>query len=304
MQTYKILLIDDEKEYCESLKTNAYQIGVDEFDIDMNVTDCQNWQDGAEHLNNNYFHALILDAKCMVDREQETENFGFLPTVMDKLKDIEQKQNRHIPFAVNTGYLGEKETQIMERLINERKSKIFSKSSPKKDLIVYLFEEIEKAPTTKIEREYNDVFEIFDEGYLEIRFKGKLLEILKNRNEEHQTTSILQDVRVIQDEIYNVLNRKDSSIVPNGSFTQRNKHLSGNTDRYFNPTTAVYQTNTISYLANAIYRISSDFGSHPPQRPNDVSVVYWEMPSKYAVKSLVFGLLEQLVWFKCLMDDN
>ena len=298
MKTYNILLIDDEKEVCESLIDFANQIGIAKFDADIIITDRQNWQDGAELLEKEYFHALILDARCMIETDQVDDNFDFLTIALERLKEIERKQDRHIPFVINTGYFGEKEVQMMQRLITERRGKIFSKTLPKDEMFQYLVTEIEDSENTKIEKDYPDIFEVFDKGYLGSSFRIELFKILKTLNKDSKNQENLRAVRVIQDEIYNALRRKNPAIVPNGSFTDKNKHLSGNS--YQNST--IYQTNTISYLANAIYRISSDFGNHSPQKPTNVTIEYWEMPSNYAVKSLVFALLEQLLWFKNLME--
>ncbi len=171
MKTYNILLIDDEKEVCESLIDFASQIGIAKFDADIIITDRQNWQDGAELLEKEYFHALILDARCMIDSEQIDDNFDFLTIALERLKEIEQKQDRHIPFVINTGYFGEKEVQMMQRLIAERRGRIFSKTLPKDEMFQYLVEEIEISENTKIEKEYADVFEIFDKGYLDATFR-------------------------------------------------------------------------------------------------------------------------------------
>lgn len=304
MKTYNILLIDDEKEVCESLIDFASQIGIAKFDADIIITDRQNWQEGAELLEKEYFHALILDARCMIDSEQIDDNFDFLTIALERLKEIEQKQDRHILFVINTGYFGEKEVQMMQRLITERRGKIFSKTLPKDEMFQYLVAEIENSENTKIEKEYANVFEVFDKGYLGSSFRIELFKILKTLNKDSKNQENLRAVRVIQDEIYNTLNRKNSSIVPNGlSAVERNRHLSGNFDnRARQLTSTVYQTETISYLSSAIYKISSEFGNHPPRKPTTVAVAYWEMPSNYAVKSLVFALLEQLLWFKNLME--
>ncbi len=301
MQTIHILQIDDNKEHCDRLKNLAWHLGKKQ-ELDVQVKDFQNLEEGyIEFEKEIKYKAVILDAQCVI-KKGENHDFNFLPKALRELEEINRKTGRiFTPFAVNTGYYGYETVKIFARDIEEQNGKLFDKSD-EENMLIYLFKEISESENTKIEKEFKDVFEVFTNNHLESKFRIKLLNILKNRNNEHNTDSTLQDIRVIQDEIYNVLNRKDSSIVPNGSFTQRNKHLSGNTDRYFNPTTAVYQTNTISYFANTIYRVSSDFGSHPPQKPIGVSVEYWEMPSKYAVKGLVFGLLEQLLWFKHLME--
>lgn len=305
MKTYKILLIDDEKEVCESLTDFASQFGITEFDTDIIITDCQNWQDGAEILEKEYFHALILDAKCMIDSDQEVENFDFLTIALERLGEIERKKDRHIPFVVNTGYFGEKETQMMQRLITERKGEIFSKSLPKDEMFRYLLSEIENAENTKIEKRFPDVFEIFDKGYLDEIFRGHLFKLLKTSNSDDPTEikKNLALLRSLQEQILQTLNKKDNQIVPNSmcqpniAFRAVHRHLSGNKDRNRNyqPTTTVWQNNWIENLSQSIYNITSDNGSHNPYDNTP-------LPNKYTVQSLTFAFLEQLLWFKKLMS--
>jgi hypothetical protein len=156
---YNFLLIDDEVQYCQALRTALEQYGLGEYQADIVVTDCQNWEDGQILLEKNYYHALILDAKCMIDREQEEDDFNFLPVALERLKIVETKINRHIPFAVNTGHIGKKELEMIERLVvKERKSKIFSKTlNSKKDLLAFLMTKINEEPDTKFFKQYADV---------------------------------------------------------------------------------------------------------------------------------------------------
>lgn len=312
---YNFLLIDDEVQYCQALRTALEQYGLGEHQADIVVTDRQNWEDGQVLLEKNYYHALILDAKCMIDREQEEENFDFLPIALSRLKEIERKLDRHIPFVVNTGHIGEKQLEVIKRLVEiEHKSKIFSKTlNSKKDLLAFLMTEIENAPDTKIFKQYSNIFEIFELGFMPtnpIDFRQKLLKIFKNIDNSTQNTAILQDARVIQDEIYKVLQQpKINGLLRNFSFMEKNKFLSGNEDFVDNndkrkgkqPTTTVYQTPALSYLASNINQICSAFGNHSTVPPKNIDVKYWEVPSNYAVKSVVFALLEQLLWFKELM---
>ncbi len=300
---YNFLLIDDDIEYCQNLRTAIEQIGLGEYATDIVITDCQNWEDGRVLLEKNYYQALILDAKCMIDKNQENESFDFLPFVLDKLKDIELAQNRLIPFVVNTGHLGERELDMVERLIAERNSQKFSKTlSSKKDLLKFLMDKINDLPDTKIFKQYSNIFEIFELGFMPPNptdFRQKLLKILKNLDMPTENTAILQDARVIQDEIYKVLQTKISGL--SGSFMTKNKFLSGTIDSNYKPTTIVYQTPALSYLASNINQICSAFGNHSTTKPSNLDVKYWEVPSNYAVKSVVFALLEQLLWFKELM---
>ncbi len=305
MKTYNILLIDDEKEVCESLIDFASQIGIAKFDADIIITDRQNWQDGAELLEKEYFHALILDARCMIDNEQVDDNFDFLTIALERLKEIEQKQDRHIPFVINTGYFGEKEVQMMQRLITERRGKIFSKTLPKDGMFQYLVAEIEISENTKIEKEYADVFEIFDKGYLEASLRNDLLTIIKKLNDKANVKNNFNPLRKFIEAIYGKIKAKDTNLIPDAVYYGRGgiginlewtwRYLSGmsvNVDRTSLPfqTTALFSEH-ISKNVKTVEELSSTI-SH--LYPKDVTT--------YAYKSAVFALLEILLWFKKLMD--
>lgn len=299
MQNFSILLIDDEKEVCEVFIENAKDFAIDE-NIELQIVDCQNWQDGAELLQNQYFHAVILDARCMIDREQQTENFGFLNHALDRLKEIEQKQDRHIPFAVNTRQFGEREKEMMIGKIIERKGKIFYKKNPE-DVINFLVKEIKDAENTKIEKEYSEVFEVFDKGYLDITFKGHLLKLLRTCK-SNNPTDIKQNLallRSLQEQIFQTLNKKNKQIVPDAAttFWKVHNHLSGNKSKNNNyqPTSQIFQNNWIENMSECIYKIASDNGSHNPYDNTP-------LPNKYTIQSLTFAFLEQLLWFKKLMS--
>jgi hypothetical protein len=174
----------------------------------------------------------------------------------------------------------------------------------------FLMTEIDNSPNTKIFKQYADVFEIFELGFMPPNptdFKQKLLKILKNIDTNNENTAILQDARVIQEEIYKVLQTKISGL--SGSFMDKNKFLSGSEDFIDQitkkgkkePKSIVYQTPALSYLASNVNQICSAFGNHSTAKPSNVDVKYWEVPSNYAVKSVVFALLEQLLWFKELI---
>ena len=70
-------------------------------------------------------------------------------------------------------------------------------------------------------------------------------------------------------------------------------------DNEFKPASIVYQTPSLDALASSLYNIGSSFGSHVTNEPPNAK--YWKMPTKYAIKSVFYALLEQLVWFKELM---
>lgn len=307
---YKILIVDDEELYCKTFKSNVEQIGLD-HGHEIEIHACHNWEDACVQLGKPIYDAVVLDAKCLVDRDQEAEDFGFLAIALDGLRAFERDQDRRIPFAVNTGYIGEREAGTMNRLIAEMGGQRFSKAAQKEDLVDYLLDQVDNAPGAWVQTKYWDVFEVFDLAFLNPNLKPKLAKLLLDIEKPSENEANLRQIRVLQEELYNELQAR--GIFSNGfnpqnrtpSFKDKSFFLSGNVTRpNYLPTTTVYQTSTIEHLSTAIHRITSDFGNHVPQRPRTSPVEYWERPSNYAVKSLSFALLEQFLWFKTLCQNR
>lgn len=288
-----VIIIDDEKDYCNALKTWSRKFGI-------RITDFQNLEDGIIHLRAtpHKFKGLILDARCMKTADQEYEGDDFLLFALDELGKVERDTGRMFPFVVNTGYLDEKTIALYNSKVEEKKSKIFQKTQETKDaMFLFLLDAIGSVEITKIEHQYNDVFTVFEKKYLPEPMRAELHQILKNHEKPSEVLNTLGKIRIVQDEIYNTFERV--GILPNRlSFTKKNKYLSGNVDRNNNyqPISTVYQTSTIEYLSSSIYRISSDFGNHAPTQGK-------ALPTIYAAKALTNALLEQLIWFTKLMDD-
>lgn len=304
----RIILIDDNVEDSAIIATTAQR-------HTMIVTPFTDGKSAFKELRDqppHYYQALIFDARCIWDTSVETkENDLFLGRAITELERIEKEYHTHYPMVVYTGFSAE--FLPLKELVEARNGKIFTKSSTEPQNLDNLFKFLRQRVENLEEWVYRDVFEIFDRYNFmppnPIDFRQKLKTMLKNIDDSAQGLSILQDVRVIQDEIYKILKVKcqiPDNVIKDGksknaSFQDKNKHLSGNEINY-KPTTTVYQTPVLSYLASTINQISSSFGNHSTSSPANINVKYWEQPSQYAVKSVVFALLEQLLWFKKLMQ--
>ncbi len=303
-QPIHILLIDDEKDYCNTLKTNARRSGI-------LITDFQNLEDGFKELEKELkYKAIIFDAKCMVDDDEEVDKFDFLPIALDRLKEFEQNYNVHLPFVINTGYPDEKEISMIKKQVETRRGKVFRKGDEKK-LYEHLLDEINKADTTKLEKEYQDVFQVFEKGHLPNNMRDDLIKILKDC--KNSTPSVIKGnlarIRTILDEILTKINSQKPSVLPNSkrNFMDKIKWLSGQ-NRVGSGTPAnyvggeiKYQTSSNEYLATAIWKISSEFGSH--SLPTN-EAFYKAFPSSYAVQALTYSILEIIIWYIELMDNE
>ena len=299
MQVIDILLIDDDKQFCRSLRNRFLLIG-EETEVNFQVRDYQNLDEGfAELEKDSKYKALILDAKALITSEQDNPNLNFLPVALHRLEKLNQKTGRiHTPFAVITGYYDN--FLSFDTLIKEQKGKLFDKSSQEEEMLQYLLKEIESAENTKIEKQYENVFDIFrdDKKYLDSSCRTDLLFIIKKMNDESDIKNNFTQLRKILEEIYKKLRIKGE--IPDALFHSDGRpnlewvyyYLQGHT-RYpnpgltnLNPVREKHLLSCIDYLKNITSIITHAYSSN-------VTI--------YAYKSAVFTLLEVLLWFKAIM---
>jgi hypothetical protein len=300
-----ILLIDDIKDYCKSLRNRFWEIG-EEKGLDIQVTDFQNLEEGFAALEKeSKYKALILDAKCLLTKEQESDDFQFLPEALDELEKIDNRKEIHTPFAVNTGYYDTESVKLFERKIKRQKGKLFDKSTQEEEMLEYLLGEIENAENTKIEKQYANVFEIFDKGYLDTSLRNDLLPIIKKLNDNANVKNNFNPLRKFIEAIYERIKNKDTNLIPDEIYYGRGgiginlewtwRYLSGmRVD--INGIPRPFQSNAlfpehISKNVKTVEELSSTISHH-----------YSKDVTTYAYKSAVFALLEILLWFKALME--
>jgi hypothetical protein len=295
----EVILIDDEKGYCDSLKSNARTFGI-------KITDFQNLEEGLEALKqNNKYKGLILDAKCLLDHEQEKEDDGFLLVALQKIRDIEKELDRHIPFVVNTGYL--ENYNSYKKGLEQSNSKLFSKTENKSEMFNFLKGEISRAEDTKIVNNHKKLFSIFEKGYLTETNRKELLALLKSINAvtQPEIKKNLGLIRTLLEAIYYKLNRIDKNIVPDTCIRQNEincrevtRFLNGypNKENNYIITSKFGFTKTHRTLSDNLYSITSDHGSHHYSEPY--------APTNYLVLSSTYQLLELLIWFKNVMDSK
>jgi hypothetical protein len=252
----EFLLIDDDLGYCQSLALFGKISGI-------NITFKHNHKEGFAELGNGLkYQALILDAKCLVDDIETKPSVKALGIALEMLTDFEKQTERFLPFVVCTGFNDFE--PFFEGSLEKRKAKLYYKGEQNHqiEMLAYLKTQVENSQNFQLEKQYADVFEIFEKGYLGQDVREKLLNILRNinRTDNAEISKTLSAIRAVKEEI--IRNQ------PNPS-----------------------QPNLISSLSSTIQRNASDYGSHPP-RVKDIT------PTKYTVISLAHALLEMLLWFK------
>lgn len=284
-----ILIVDDRADYVTDFQTIAGGKGI-------NVATAKSFEGLQKQMQKLQYKiaVVILDIKCLIHDAQEVENEDFIGTAITFLDQNYPKFPRIILTGDDDSLSG------FQRF--NKNEETFLKGNEDK-----LFERIQwycdNSENLKIKREYSEIFEIFENGWMDSFQEIQILNILKNLDEKDSSKfgGILRDVRSMQEAIYKKINQKKSSIVPNDKFRTSDSmidfnklmtHLNGNQDKnnQYIPTSAIYQNNTINHFANGLYRSCGEYIHE------DINRTY--MISQYALKSLIYNLLELLIWAK------
>lgn len=286
-----ILIIDDREDFKKEFVTLAGNKGI-------NVATEKSFE-GLQKKMPSLYHKIavvILDIKCLIDDNQEVENEDFIGTAITYLDQYYPKFPRIILTGDDESFNSYKKFHKNEE--------IFLKTP---DHIEKLFERIQyfcdNSENLKIKKEYSDIFEIFEMGLMEHAQEVQTLNILKNLNENDSSKfgGILRDIRAMQEAIYKKINQKDKVIIPDDMFEENGKikwnklmkHLIGksseaNCVKQRIPDASAYKNQTIFNFAESLYWSSGQYIHTTPSY----------MISNYALKSLIYNLLELLIWAK------
>jgi len=237
------------------------------------------------------FAGIILDVLCS-QKEGELELHSSFITAANSYFD---KNAPHIPRVILTGepdqYKGLKD--LYKDTMN-----VYSKSVNENEMFDFLFSEAQKSDYVKIVNKYAVVFDVFEKDYLDCEAEQELIDCIKNMKSADFTVSknTLGCLRRLQEKIYIAINRNDPKMVP-AEFIEKGVnvrsiiyHLTekGYVDRY----------SIIDKSAMHIYSIASNNGAHTPYESSSYK------PTKYTVQSIVFAMMDLLLWLKEVMESH
>ena len=302
---YPILLIDNEKDYCLTLKKIA---AMNNFDIQFKT----NFEDGFASLESDtvQFMGVILDARCFKNPDDEFNKLekdqGIYGSVK-RISEFRKHTGRYIPFCVNTGFSADFRDNLEEMDVQ-----VFDKLTDRDKMFSFLTIEIGKMPETKIRNEFPDVFETFKLGYLDSKTEKKLITILSLLEKEN--TSDLKEllynpIRQILEAIYKELNKLDDNIIPGvGINYERNQvnlfwcmlRLSTGAE-FRDPKNKTVVVNYIKpvmpdYLGLMLHSLTMITNA----KSHDSEVYNYT----YLIKGVVYSLLGILLWYKFYMKSN
>lgn len=299
MRNYKVLWFDDEHEKFSSIKDEALLEGVQ-------LVGYSNSEEGIPELKAHYkdYDAIILDGKFFISKEQKGTDiddtaFGEVANVLTEL----QAKGVLIPsfiYSGQTGFVKEKNkfVQIFKSNFFDN-GRVFDKNidSDFEKLLLEIKKSANENPIRKIKINHLDVFSVFEFGLLPEETEKELIEVFLELQKtiDVDFKAVLTKIRSIQEKIF--IKLENIGVLPkNLKTSERIKHLSGNIQRNsfgeYKATGTVYQTSDIKNLHEWIYYTCGTYiHALEEQRYGGYMI------SKHALHSLLYGILEIILWY-------
>jgi hypothetical protein len=294
---YNILWIDDEHEKLSGLKLEARKNNIA-------LTSFKSKKGGVAELQKNYskYDAILLDAKFFENEDDVagTEDLSALFSSKEALVQLPKK----FEFFILTG---------QAELFNDSTfSKAFTKHYRKgiDGDITKLFSDLKVAADrqidTQIRHKYQRVFEVCTDKYIGGDASSTLLSLLKSLEDNDNnldSNDKLNTIRKIVEKLFIALNR--IGILPDeleGNTTGSSKFLAGVNPVYSSKEEIADKTT--AFLLKSILELTHNgsHNDHPSRLEVNKHIIQRATP--YLFSSVLFQLLDVLLWFKEFVDTH
>ncbi|MCB0781036.1 MAG: hypothetical protein KDC03_16190 [Flavobacteriales bacterium] len=289
---FTFLLIDDEKS-----AMGAFIDAGKQRRILIRAVD--NVEEGLDRLKADPegYQAVILDAKCKLKKTDQAESYNeaALHTALRQLDEMARRSGNKLPRCIYTGH-------SEAAANNEVQERVFMKGGRGTESAVfdYLVGAVRDHPRNVVLERYKDVFSMFDSGHLPAAGKEVFILLLMEQDEV-----ALSEVRTNIGRIrkgLEMLLKQYSALIPRElppsvlraqGWVSDAIHRLAARGSYENDVPQILPEHLFSILYTT-QKASSATGSH-----------YHEgFVSHYAMRSLTYGLLEALLWFKEHVNNN
>ena len=281
-KVFNVLAIDDDLNVLESLTSIAEGVNIKL----LGVQSLNEAQELIKNKRETYFHGFILDIVCNVTKEQTAPDPSFLA---EAIKYID-KTFPGYPRRIITGHSGHyngvpqyyKDEKFVEKADYEAVNSMFAE----------LRQEMENLREQKIIAKYSDVFEILDLGLLGPDTASGLLETFKQMDNYNPTNikDNLARVRRIFESVFIEISKRREDIITESLLKGPKNELIDNLVE------AGHMDGIIQEFSYKVWKLTSSNGSHASYESLDYP------PTKYTVQSIVYALLDILLWMKKLLS--
>jgi DNA-binding NarL/FixJ family response regulator len=279
------LIVDDDVSYVDAI----YRLARNH---DIMLTHAASLEDARDIFSRNghkSISGIILDVVGLRERNQKVPDNSFIMAASKYFAE----HAAHLPIVVLTG---EPDQYRNLKELFKGTMGVYSKGRDEEEMLTFLRDEARKLDRVKFNIEYPEVFHAIRK-YLDEDAENELIDCLKDMDSQDLTVirKNLGNLRRLQEKMYIALNKLDRVYVPDEYIVGEiripsiYKHLSekGCVERY----------KIIDRFAEVIFKITSDHGAHVPY------LVPKYQPTGYTVKSLVYAMMDMLLWFGSLVAD-
>lgn len=291
----QVLMIDDDQQFASPFikRARKYQVL---------ITNKTNLQEGLHELqNNSKYQAVILDGKAPIHPQQAkgTEAENFVHEAIMRLREMELRQERPLPFCVHTAWKVQLEPSLRQRAALFDKKKTAVDEDEMQALFEFLHQEVGQLENSKIKQQFPEVFD-FADRYLDQEDVSLLLSILADKSmaKREQMLERLAFVRRLEESILNVFCREALKVDPllyGMDGQSRTKDLIELIKvRKLAPM-------HVSFLTYIIYATLSSIVQHKAPESSE----YYNYPiTPYTVKTFINGLLDIILWVKDSIENG
>ena len=281
----RILVIDDNRPYVEALHRDSQRFGI----TLVHAGSLEEGREIYERLDSWSLTGIILDVKCLKERNQQVPDSSFLTAAVRYFSE----KATHLPMVVLTG------EPSQYRSLSELYAgtlRVFSKGRDEGAMLTFLRDEAGKLDYVRVAGAYPEAFATV-RAHLGSDAEQELFNCMRDMTSSEASTikNTLGCLRRLQERIYISLSRADAKLLPSQyvageiNLVACYKHLveKGVVERY----------RIIDRFTELIYKITSDSGAHTPYADPKYP------PTSYTVRAVAFALLDLILWFGGVMDE-
>jgi CheY-like chemotaxis protein len=289
MEKFKVLFVDDDKRYAQSLVDRAFS----EAKLDLEHVD--NWEEAISRITENEeFQAIIIDGKGKKTKDGKGDDMSHVTKAIEDIGNI-KGQGNYIPYAFLSKYIEVKELIEPERF--------FEKTKDEKRLFAFLIDQIKSSPIEKLKVKYSAAFSPFSKNIIDKKYQHVLVEMLNCLEQEDYRKKNLNVIRDLLEAFYLTL-IDNYECIPESFKNNRGNPNHAWCARYFSgkPTRDNFDRNhTISF--DIPDHISWSI-SYIKELSNGFSHISEDETLKNAFISTAFAMLTILEWLPEFIDEN
>jgi CheY-like chemotaxis protein len=288
-KTYKVLFVDDDRRYAETLIDRASGKGIELVHFD-------NWEEAKSELDEHFdaYEAVIVDGKGKLTKDSPGDDQIHVSKALQDLAAMKITP----PFAVLSKYIELKDFHLAE---------FFEKGKQEMELFEYLTKAIENSEITQIKRKYSEPFNCFGDKYLERKYEKLLINIIQvfeNDKVENPENLLFNPCRIMLEEIFRQISNAREKVLPHALINYEKQRVAlKNCSKYLSGVSVT--VDKIPYSAPKFLddHISQQIQTiiavcHPSS--HEIQDKY----SKYTFMSVLWALFDVLIWLKRFIDES